>query len=773
MRGVGQSRDVVVLSLEPWDEVWRRNQYFVDQLRRRHPGMRVLFVEPPVDAWRSRDPRAFRPARPEPVAGEPGLWTLRPVKPLPRLAGPWSDLALRHQVRRAARRLGLGTPALWVNDVQQVGLVRATGWPATYDITDNWLVESTVPERVRRRRRRLETEALRRCDHVVVCSEGLARSRGETREVALVPNGVDVELMTAPAPRPADLPDGPVGVYVGTVHEERFDVDLLLEVLDAVPGLRVAIVGPVVVADAERQRLEGHDRLHLLGPRPHHAVPAYLQHADLVVVPHRVNDFTESLDPIKAYECLAVGTPTVATPVAGFRGLSAPVVVAPRDAYADAVARVVADPPARRPALPPDATWEGRSRVFERLLLGEEPSGRRPRVVYVGHVAQLSGGEIALARMLEAAGDAVDAHVVLAEDGPLAPRLRAAGAEVTVLPMAEDARSLRKDTVRPGGIGLGALLATVRYVVRLRREIRAIDPDLVHTNSLKAALYGGLAGRLAGRRVVWHVRDRIATDYLPRSAVWLVRRLARQVPHAIVANSRATLATVPLGGGSAARVHTAVVHDTLAGEARSLPAPDDGVLRVGVVGRLTEWKGQHVFLDAFARAFPDGREQAVVVGSAMFGEDAYAEGLRAQAERLGIGDRVDFRGFRGDVWAELARLDVLVHCSITPEPFGQVVVEGMAAGLPVVAAAAGGPAEVVTDGEDGLLVPPGDPDRLTEALRRLADDPALRARLAERAVVSAERFGPAPSTAALLDVYDAVLGSSTTAAAVRDAGGRS
>jgi glycosyltransferase involved in cell wall biosynthesis len=100
---------------------------------------------------------------------------------------------------------------------------------------------------------------------------------------------------------------------------------------------------------------------------------------------------------------------------------------------------------------------------------------------------------------------------------------------------------------------------------------------------------------------------------------------------------------------------------------------------------------------------------------------------------------------------------VAVHASVTPEPFGQVVVEAMAAGLPVVAAAAGGPAEVVTDGVDGILVPPGDVDRLAAALRRLAGDADLRDRLGQAGRVRAAAFRPEAVAASVMELYRAVL----------------
>ena len=116
----------------------------------------------------------------------------------------------------------------------------------------------------------------------------------------------------------------------------------------------------------------------------------------------------------------------------------------------------------------------------------------------------------------------------------------------------------------------------------------------------------------------------------------------------------------------------------------------DRPFTVGMVGWLSPWKGQDVFLRAFALAFPNGAARARAIGSAMFGEDAYATSLTELCDELGLTGRVDFRGFQADIPAELAELDVLVHATVIPEPFGQVVVEGMAAGLPVIASHAGG-----------------------------------------------------------------------------------
>ncbi|MGH9151689.1 MAG: glycosyltransferase, partial [Acidimicrobiales bacterium] len=262
---------------------------------------------------------------------------------------------------------GFTAPVLWVNDVTYAGLLETTPWPSLYDVTDDWLLES-VPPRELARRRRLDALLLEQADEVVVCSPALAASRGAARPVTLIPNGVDVAHFRAPRPRPADLPPAPVAVYVGTLQEERLDVALVAELAKGVPGLAVTLVGPDALSMSSREELDAAGVLRL-GPRPYRDVPAYLQHADVIIIPHRVTPFTESLDPIKAYECLAVGRPTVATLVAGFRALDGPVTTAVRGRFVAEVTNQLAQvAPARTHQRLPAADWHVRVSSFHAAL---------------------------------------------------------------------------------------------------------------------------------------------------------------------------------------------------------------------------------------------------------------------------------------------------------------------------------------------------------------------------------------------------------------------
>src|SRR5215211_1501209 len=378
---------------------------------------------------------------------------------------------------------------------------------------------------------------------------------------------------------------------------------------------------------------------------------------------------------------------------------------------------------------------------------------RRFRVTYVGHVARYSGMEIGVQRFIAAADD-VDATVVLAENGPLVGLLEDAGARVEIMPLDEHARGLTREEIRPGRAQLGAALEVARYVGRLRRRLRELQPDLVHTHSLKAGVYGSLAARLARVPVIWHLQDRLAADYLPRPVVPPMRLLASTLPSALVVPSRHTLATV--GRRFRPSLRTAVIPFPV-----PIPAEPceirERVEQVWIVGRLAPWKGQHVFLEAFAHAFPDDSVRARVVGSAIFGEEFYEQELRAQAEQLGIAQRVDFVGFTPDVDAELRRLDLLVHASVTADPLATVVLEGMAAGLPVVSANDGGHAEHVENGREGLLFSPGDAGALASALRRASDDRELRVTMSEAGRSRAHEFAPEAVVDRMLDLYREVV----------------
>ena len=466
-------------------------------------------------------------------------------------------------------------------------------------------------------------------------------------------------------------------------------------------------------------------------------------------------------------EALACGTPVIASDVGGLpeavAGMNANVVV-PAGDVSSLAARLVSafsgDAPLPSAAacrqhaerFSPGEVASRHRKIYEQAV---RPAAPRLRVVYLDHCARESGGELALLRLLTAFG-AVDAHVILGEDGPLVELLRAAGISVEVLPMRSSVRNLRKDTITSRAFPLVPAILAAAYSLKIAWRLRQLKPDLVHTNTLKAAVYGGLAARLARIPVVWHLRDRIERDYLPAAAVHIVRGLARVVPNGLIANSNSTLATLPGREGPRTIIPSPVIYDTVAVPRQEVPNPRAHA-RIAMVGRVAPWKGQHLFIEAFAQAFPDPGPTATIIGGPLFGEDEYEDQLRQLIENLGLKGRVVLTGHVHDVAEMLRTCDIAVNASISPEPFGLVVVEAMAAGLAVIAANAGGPAEVITHDRDGLLFVPGSSAALATALRRLGADPALRHRLGDAARTRAAEFSPDKIAKQTLDLYRAVL----------------
>lgn len=383
-----------------------------------------------------------------------------------------------------------------------------------------------------------------------------------------------------------------------------------------------------------------------------------------------------------------------------------------------------------------------------------------PRILYIDHTAKLGGGEIALLHLVQHLDRTRFVPVVaLGEDGPLRAKLEESGVETHILALSSSVTETRKD-----GLGLSTLLrlrdvgAAGKYVLTLKKFIRAQNVAVVHTNSLKSDILGGTAARLAGVPLLWHVRDRIDSDYLPGPVAAAFRRMCRLLPARVVANSYSTLETITLGQ-SLPRM--CVVHDGVLPH----PAPPRSALSaphaptIGLVGRIARWKGQHVFLNAAALVharFPEARFQ--IIGAPLFAEQAYEEEIQALTRTLGLEGCVEFLGFRTDVPALIDGLDILAHASITAEPFGLVIAEGMAAGKPVVATNGGGAREIVADGETGLLVPMGDAEAMASALLQLLEDPEEARRMGERGRERiAAQFSIERTARGMEAVYDDIL----------------
>ncbi len=385
------------------------------------------------------------------------------------------------------------------------------------------------------------------------------------------------------------------------------------------------------------------------------------------------------------------------------------------------------------------------------------------KLLYIANVSDLYGASRSLVRLAgRFAREGHQVRAILPAEGPLRERLEDAGVEVIIH------GSLPVLTRRELGTAAGRLrllLRTPASVVRLAAHIRRFRPDIVHTNSA-VVFTGALAARLCGRAHVWHMREFLA-DISPLWHVyqWVMYLLSSR----IVCNSAA------VAGQFHPSLRNRRVQVIYNGVPACDPAPppaarleafkrEHGITGspvVGVVGRLNlEQKGQDVFVAAaaaLAHRFPQAA--FVVAGSPFPGNEEHGRRLRRLVAGLGLGDRVVFTGDVRDLACLHAALDVCVLPARKPEGLGNVLLEAMALGRPVIGSAVGGIPEVIEDGVTGLLVAPNDSGGLAGALERLLADTGLRVRMGNAGRRRfEERFELEACSAEVERLYRAVAG---------------
>lgn len=354
--------------------------------------------------------------------------------------------------------------------------------------------------------------------------------------------------------------------------------------------------------------------------------------------------------------------------------------------------------------------------------------------MFVGGVARPWGAEIALLRLLEGLKGRAKVTVVLLEDGPMVRRYRDAGAHVTVIHMPRDALSASRQI---SAKSLRRVSDYVRTTYRLLLVVRSSRPDFVVGNTLRGSTLAAFASTCARRPFVWMARDRLSTDYIAGAPRHFFRALLRVTARGVIANSHATASTLP------AHQHTLVLHDPLAREFFDDPRTWSEVAHVGIIGRLAEWKGHRLFLRAFAEVFAGTDKRALIVGEPSGSDAVSIADLRTYAQELGIAEQTFFTGHVDDVRREYRRMDLFVHASLIPEPFGQVIAEALASGCLVVAPDSGGPAEMIRDGENGFLYTMGSAESLAQAVRRASSlPPSERERMVARGRQSINALDP-------------------------------
>ena len=378
------------------------------------------------------------------------------------------------------------------------------------------------------------------------------------------------------------------------------------------------------------------------------------------------------------------------------------------------------------------------------------------RILFVNNSSDIYGASRCLLRLCEKLWTSgFESVVLLPENGPLAEMLRSAGARVIFFP---SLRVITRPVLRSWRIipWLAGFLPSAWQLAALIRRERI---DIVHTNT-GVIVSASLAAKLAGRPHVWHIRDwfqEFGPLWKPYSRYILATSgkilcvstpIAKQFPHS-------PKVEVVHDGFDLAEFPPLAEEEKIAARTRWNLPPD--ALVVGTVGRIKfVRKGQEFLLQAAAvlqnRNVP---VTCLLAGAPAPGAEDHVDRMKLLARELGV--RVIFTGELPDARPAYAAMDIFVLPSAQPEPFGGVVMEAMALGLPVVGTAIGGTTEQIAEGETGLLVPPADPERLADAIAELAQSPELRARLgtAGRERIS-KRFSLDAMTSQILTTYAAL-----------------
>lgn len=360
------------------------------------------------------------------------------------------------------------------------------------------------------------------------------------------------------------------------------------------------------------------------------------------------------------------------------------------------------------------------------------------RVVHLVIGGEVAGGQLVALRLAVAARAAGHDVVFLSPSaGPFLDRVEQEGLPAHVVPLGD--------------------ALDVRAVARLRAFLRHERADILHTHThFSLNVVGRLAGRAAGASVIAHMHIENVFRDAPvarRAQVALDNGTAR-LCRWIVAVSDATRATLVAQGYPPDRtltIRNGIEIGEPAQSAHVEPAPAGPVLLE--VGRLCEVKGQRELIEALSRLTRND-VTLLLAGEDVESAGAYRHALERRARDLGVADRVRFLGRRDDVPGLLAAADVLVLPSWI-EGLPLVVLEAMAAGVPVVATSVGGTPEAVVDGETGLLVPSRDVDALAGAIDALLSDPERAQRLGAAGRRRArERFDADAAAQRVVGLYD-------------------
>lgn len=331
--------------------------------------------------------------------------------------------------------------------------------------------------------------------------------------------------------------------------------------------------------------------------------------------------------------------------------------------------------------------------------------------------------------------------VVLPEEGPLTVLLREAGIEIIISPVIKLSRSLFSP------LNLIKLPFQVFSSLRLlNKKLIHHKIDLIHSNTL-AVLLGAFYAKWKRIKHIWHVHEIIEK---PNFANKLYRFLVNSLSSKVVFNSKASLESL-VRSNQNLKAKSSIIYNGIEKPSKSYDLEEinnfraqeinlaSDALVIGIVGRISRWKGQVLLLEAFEKLQKENTKvNLLIIGSPPLGQGHYLSDLTDKIISKGLEDKVQIHPFTPEIWKYWSSIDIAVVPSTEPEPFGLVAIEAMLIGKPVIAAAHGGLTEIIEHKETGWLFKPNDLNDLYSALKQLIENKPLRDRLGYNAKADVE-----------------------------------
>jgi glycosyltransferase involved in cell wall biosynthesis len=768
---------IIYFGPEPWEGLWRNRHQLMSRFAREND---VYYVEPPTNVRDCLNPGRRSKLFTRDVTG---VTVIHGVRWLPLIGRvPLRDVSIRlflgviGLITRTA--FGRKKPIVWLSKPEMLDYVyHLKAKRKVYHVVDEYSGYGHPSQAGGGEPNARELSMLRSVDTAIVVTESLYKSKSPYNpNTHIVENAVNFDAYASEHPaHPYDMADigSPIIGYSGLVAA-RLDLRMIIDAAIGRPDWNFVFVGSVndAYCKADLAQLRALPNVHMLGTKDVDQVPRYVQHFDVSMIPYRLNLRAQHASPLKLYEYAAASKPIVSTDFPAARAFEGHVRFAgdADELIAECEAALALDSAAaeivQNREVASANTWEHRVEQLSGILGHGPKHAARPQRPHILYVAEFStGGSIeSLLTLIGGLDKSAFRPTVLFHtmpDASVRKRVEAAGADFIAMYPRESyeaaSRELKKFNLQAKvrqlfGTRIEYAYESLKFALQyvrfrlpsyraIRDQLRTIQPDLVHFNTTVLTDTAGIhAARTCGIPAISHVRDFGNVTY---PSVLISRRVKRFI--CISEAVRDHVVSRGINDSPCVVVPNAVdlerfdVAATVAAEIREEFgwARSDKVF--ALVGRIVHWKGQDDFIPAIAEA----RKEDPSIRGLIVGDDSgsgsnaeYIAGLRSMIDKLGIGDSVRFSGLRTDVANVMKAADCVVCASSEPEPFGRVIIEGMAVGTPVIATDAGGASEIVENDVNGLLVPIKDSGAMAAAVLRLAQDSKLRGSICEAALQS-------------------------------------